>query len=195
MHFGISFTLGIVSVIAYDNLFFDDQSLSNFNLDIGTDSSSDSSFAMSPDLSLFGDANEPFDGSYDSGNDEEWDMWLPSDLNSPEYLSDAPDECSLEPGAASKSRKSRRAECKLDDPAKGIPSGFLDLSDDQQEELYRRLVCPSKTPGQALVPVCSSRLTQNNHWGEQISYPGVWSYTLMDSFICKSGHYYGLGGI
>lgn len=169
--------------MAFDNLFFDDQSYSNFNIDFGTDSNPDSIFAMNSDLSSFDGANEPFDASFDTEDDEDWNVLPAGDEDSIEYLADASNECFVKPDAASKLRKSRRTECEVQESAKDLPPGFFDLTKDMQDQLYRRSVCPSKTPGESQIPVCSSRLTQNSHYDEQISYPGVWSYTLMDSFI------------
>lgn len=174
--------------MAFDNLFFDDQSYPNFNVDIGTDSSLDSFFGIKSDFSSIDAGNEPSDESLDSNDDENWNSWLGSDQESPEYLADASDECPVESEAANKIRKFRRTECEVQDPAKELPSDFSELSIDMQEQLYRRWACPSKRPGETLIPVCSSRLTQNTHFDEQISNPGVWSYTLMDSFICTSLH-------
>ena len=183
--------------MAFDNLFSDDQTYSDFNLDLGTDSIWDWNFGMNSDLSSIGDTNEFFDeslnsevdASLDSEDDKTWDMWLPDDQISSEYLADTlNNECLLEPDAASRLRKSRRSECEVEGQAKDIPPDFFGLSKDMQESLYRRLVCPSETPGESLIPVCSSRLTQNTYFDDQISNPGVWTYTLMDSFICTSVH-------
>lgn len=188
MHFGIPFISWVVSAKAFGNLIFDDQSYYNFNLDLGTDSSSDSFFGMNSDLSPFDGANEPFDENADNKDGEDWNLMPAANENSEEYLADASSECSLELEGASRSRKSRRTECEAQDSVKDLPPGFFDLSNDLQDQLYRRLVCPSKSPGESLVPVCSSRLPQNNYFEEQISNPGVWSYTLMDSFVCTSVH-------
>lgn len=172
--------------MAFDNFFFDDQSDYKFNLEFETDAGSDSILGMNPDFSPFDGVNDPFDESFDTEDGEDWNNLHTYDEDFAEYLTDEPNECSLEPGAAKKLRKSRRTECEAEDPAKDLPSGFYDLSNDMQDQLYRRLFCPSKSPGESLIPVCSSRLPQNNHFDEQISNPGVWSYTLMDSFICMS---------
>lgn len=186
MHFVIPFISWIVSAKAFDNLFFDDQSNYNDNLQFGTDSSSDSIFSMNSDLSSLDYANESFDEGVEHENGEDWNILPAGNAYSAEYLADAPNECSLEPEAASKLHKSRRTECRAQDAVKDFPPLFFDLSNDIQDQLYRRWSCPSKSPAESLVPVCSSRLPQNSHYDNQISNPEVWSYTLMDSFICTS---------
>ena len=186
MHFGILIISWVIGAKVFGDLIFDDQSYYNFNLNLGTDSSSDSIFGLNSDLSPFDGANGPFDESVDYEDGEDWNLMPATNEDSGDYLADASSECSLELGAVSKSRKSRRTECEAHDSVKDLPPGFSDLSNDLQDQLYRRWVCPSKSPGESLVPVCSSRLPQNNHLEEQINYPGVWSYTLMDSFVRTS---------
>lgn len=188
MYIGIPFISWIVCAMALDNLFSDDQPYSNLIPDMGTDSSSDSIFGINSDLSSVIDANGPSDESLDSEDDDNWKTLLAGGQTSPEFLADAPNDCSVEPEPASKIRKSRSTECKVKDPAVDIPPNFGDLGKDMQEQLYRGWVCPSPTPGESLLPVCSSRLTENTHFEDQISNPGVWTYTLMDSFICTSVH-------
>lgn len=185
MHFGIFIISWIVTAKALDNPLFDDQSYENFNLHLGTDLNSDSIFGLNSDLSPFDSANEPADEGIDN-EEEGWNLMAAANEDSANYLAYAPNECSFGLEAGSKIRKSRRTECEAQDSVQDIPLGFFDLSNDMQDQLYRRWVCPSKSPGESLVPVCSSRLPQNNHFDEKISYPGVWSYTLMDSFVCTS---------
>lgn len=192
MRFSIHFVLYIARVIAFDSLFFDDQPPLNLNLDRGTDPISDSIFGISSTGLYHFDTNGSSEEGVISDDDNSWNMLFDGSQVFPEPLADATGDCSHEFEAAGKRRKSRSTECKVEGPTVDLPPNFEDLDIDIQQKLYRDLVCPSLAPGVALVPVCSSRISSNNHFAEQISDPGVWSYTLMDSLICTLMHRCGL---
>lgn len=191
MRFNIHFVPYIAAVIAFDNLFFDDQPTLNLNLDPGTDPIPGSIFGISSTELYDFDANGSSEKSVVSDDDDNWNMLFDGSQVLPEFLADATNDCSHEYEAVGKRRKSRSTECKVEGPAIDVPPNFEDLDIDVQQKIYKGLVCPSLVPGDALVPVCSSRIPSNNHFEEHISAPGVWSYTLMDSFLCTLMHFCG----
>ncbi len=174
MHFLIPFMSLMAGPMAADNIFaFEDSSpIVDFDTEtLSPDSNWEISFHE-----LFTD-EPPEESLYpeDPGYGEEW---LDDEHTSPVSSDGVADACSLEPSAVSKKRRSRRSECKVQDWAEYGSPEFYDLDLDVQEQVYKKFGCPSSKPGEAFVPVCSSRLTENNFL-EHTSY-----YTLLDSFLC-----------
>jgi hypothetical protein len=182
MHFLIPFMSLMAGVVAVENLFSFEDSSPIVDLDAET-LSLDSNLELSSH-ELFTD--EPPEGSLyaeDPGYGEEW----LDEHTSPVYSGGVADACYLEPSAVSKKGRSRRSECKVQDLPEYRSPEFYDLFDlDIQQQVYKNFACPSSNPGEALVPVCSSSLPQNNFL-EHTSY-----YTLLDSFLCTYLPLFGL---
>ena len=150
MRFFNSFILGIASVVAFDNLFFDEPSDSNLNLEIGTDSNLNLPWSTSVDESSNLYQDGPSDATsnvIDFPNDgDSWDLSLDNDQAFPDLVADEINGCSPEPQAASKRRRRRSTECKVKEPAADVSP---DLSVVVQQKLFRGLVCPSSSPDEA----------------------------------------------
>lgn len=183
----ISDMLWLAGIIAVDEVFSDEPPYSDLSVDAGIDAGIDAGWDTTWSTPIGGSPDMDHSSSplenLDSQDDDAQNIFLDVDQTSSDSLGN---NCSSEPDGTSKRRKQRSAECKVDDRALEVPPDFHDLSIDLQQQLYRSLVCPSPPPGEALIPVCSSRLSQNNHFEELYGNPGFWAYTLMDSFLCTS---------
>lgn len=184
MRFSIPFVSLIASGISVDNLFYGDP-WPSLDLDLDPNWSLDSITDMPFNEPSIFDAAEPFDQDIPLQNDENW-MTLPeSNPTSSEFISDVPADCSFSPDAR---HKSRSTECKVQDPAIYAPPIVDGLGTAIQQKAYEDLVCPSRTPGTAVLPVCSSRLPQNSFFEAHLTIDGILYYTLLDSFVCAYDH-------